>query len=109
MMLVPLAVNVTSWGGAVGAGIGLVLLAVADRRRRARRAREERTTVGWVLGWRMRDGSLHSRTAPADLDELDVDRLAGRKSLEAGVVETWVSWRTPEGTARRYYANGGRL
>ncbi|WP_440106927.1 hypothetical protein [Streptosporangium sp. H16] len=57
----------------------------------------------------LRDGNLHSSTAAANVDELEVDRLAGRKSLAPGVVETWVSWRTSEDTVRRYYAAGGRL
>lgn len=104
----PLAVMPTSLGGVVGSLLGMLILILVRRAQKARRAREESTTVGWVLGWRLRDGSLHSSTATANADELEVECLAVEKSLEPDVVETWVSRRTPAGPVRRYYVAGER-
>ncbi|MFF5114753.1 hypothetical protein [Streptosporangium sp. NPDC000509] len=110
VMLVPFAINVTSWGGAVGTGIGLLTLTLVERRRKARREQERASTVGYVLGWRLSDGSLHSATASANVTEAEVTTVARRKSLELDVMEAWVSWRTHDGhRVRRSYADGGRL
>ncbi|GAA3408753.1 hypothetical protein [Streptosporangium vulgare] len=71
-----------------------------------RRERERSAPAGFVLGWRLRDGGVHSTTVAADTDDLELEYRAARKSLDPAVVETWVSQRTATGSVRRYWVAG---